>query len=105
VTGKARSTHNTDLLSTGFRAASPFADPDAERLGYPKRRVPPCMRRTPNQVACRVACAAPACVYLRSGVCPWPAWASLSGDARLRFNGQWPYDGSGSGRRYLSKRN
>ena len=105
MTGKVHSAHNTDLLSAAWRQPSPFDDPEAVRLGYPKRKVPPCMQRTPDEMGCRVACAAPRCVYVRAGICPWPAWSALSADARLRYNHQWPYDGSKSGRLHLSKLN
>jgi len=66
---------------------SPFADPDAEAKGYPKRRVPPCQRRTPNQSGCRVACIGGACVYLTHGNCPWPKWGKLTHQERDDYNG------------------
>jgi hypothetical protein len=104
MTGKARSAHNTDLLTAGLRRESPFAEPEAERLGYPKRKDPPCMRGTPDQAGCRIACSAPSCVYLSHGNCPWPNWGRLTRDQRDRYNRAWPYDGSKSGTSYLSKR-
>lgn len=82
---------------------SRYADPEADSLGYPHREVPPCRRGTPSQSSCRIACAAPGCVYLTHGQCPWPQWSALTDDERKRYNRQWPHDGSESGQRLLAK--
>jgi hypothetical protein len=66
--------------------SSPFADPDADSKGYPHRRTLPCQRGTPSQFGCRISCAAPACVYLTHGNCPWSAWGKLTHTERDDYN-------------------
>jgi len=67
---------------------SVYADPDADAKGYPHRHTPPCQRGTPSQSGCRIACAAPCCVYLTHGNCPWPNWGKLTREERNDYNGR-----------------
>jgi len=84
---------------------SPYHDPDAQSKGYPRRKVARCLwpHAAEREMACRIACLGNVCATRAKGNCPWKAWSTLSGDERLRYNGQWPWDNSQSGRKWIER--